>query len=205
MHPNPSFRWTDGDEIADFIRDVSFAHLFVEGPEGPLVAHTPLLVISNERLQFHLANGNPVTRHLDGRRVLASIAGADAYISPDWYGTPDQVPTWNYVAAEARGTVRRLNAEELVSCTDGLSAEHEERLLPKRPWTREKMTAGRFERMLGSITGFEMRVESLVGTRKFGQNKSEAERRGAIAGLQGQGQIAAATMMSAALSGGAAR
>ena len=45
------------------------------------------------------------------------------------------------------------------------------------------MDAGEDEGMLKAIVGYELTVEDLRGTRKLGQNKSEAERRGAITGL----------------------
>ena len=66
---------------------------------------------------------------------------------------------------------------------DGLSAAHEARLAPKAEWTRAKMTPGRFEGMLKAIIGYELEIEELRGTRKLGQNKDEAVRRAAAAGL----------------------
>ncbi len=111
------------------------------------------------------------------------MLGPDAYISPDWYGTDDQVPTWNYLAVEAEGPLRPLDETELVALLDDLSAAHEARLAPKPPWTRAKMTPGRFEGMLKAIVGYELAIEDLRGTRKLGQNKDEATRRAAAAGL----------------------
>ena len=187
MHRNPKFHWTDREAVLDFIRVKAFAHLFVEGDEGPLVAHAPMIVTRSGHLRFHLARANPVTKQLDGKVALASFAGADAYISPDWYGSDDQVPTWNYVTAEARGPVARLSQTDLIAQIDDLSAEHEARLLPKRPWTRAKMSPGLFEGMLKAIVGFEMKVERLIGTRKLGQNKGASDLDGAIAGLRESG------------------
>ena len=120
--------------------------------------------------------------HFDGGTV-ASVMGPEAYISPDWYGVDDQVPTWNYLAVEAEGPLRRLDEAELAELLDGLSAAHEARLAPKPVWTRAKMTPGRFDAMLKAIIGYELRIEDLRGTRKLGQNKGEATRRAAAAGL----------------------
>ena len=66
---------------------------------------------------------------------------------------------------------------------DDLSADHEARLAPKPPWTRAKMTPGRFEAMLKAIVGFEMTVEALRGTNKLGQHKQAADRAAAADGL----------------------
>ncbi|QPQ56371.1 FMN-binding negative transcriptional regulator [Allosphingosinicella flava] len=146
-------------------------------------------------MRFHLARANPVAKQMEGRVALASFAGADAYISPDWYGSDDQVPTWNYVTAQARGLVTRLSQDDLAAQLDDLSAEHEARLLPKRPWTRAKMSPGLFDGMLKAIAGFEMTVESLIATRKLGQNKGASDLDGAIAALRESGRADMADLM----------
>ena len=180
MHPNRTFAWEDREELLAFIGDVAFATICVD---GPMVVHTPVVVTETGRLRFHVARGNRAAKALEGARALASFLGPDAYISPDWYGTDDQVPTWNYVAVEAEGPLRRLDESELAALLDALSAAHEARLAPKPAWTRAKMSPGRFEAMLKAIVGYELRVEALRGTRKLGQNKREAERLGAAEGL----------------------
>ena len=195
MHVNRAFAWTDPAELLAFIADVSFAHLFVPSPEGPLVAHVPVVVTADGNLRFHLARANPPADHLDGTVALASFAGPDAYISPDWYRSADQVPTWNYVTVEARGRVRRLSETDLIGNLDALSIAHETRLLPKKPWGRAKMRPGLFEGMLKAIVAFELEVENLRGTRKLGQNKNSDDREGAVAGLEAAGKPEVAALM----------
>ena len=197
MHANRAFRWQDEAAMLAFVGEVSFAHVFVEAPDGPLVAHAPLVVTPEGNIRFHLASANAAAPHLDGAVALASVAGPDAYVSPDWYESADQVPTWNYLAVEIRGTVSRLPESGLVAILDQLSAAHEGRLLPKRPWTRAKMRTGLFEGMLKAIIGFEMVVDDLRGTRKLGQNKKSADREGAAAGLEAAGQMKMAALMRA--------
>jgi transcriptional regulator len=197
MHPNRRFHWSDRETLLAFVADVSFAHLFATTPGGPRVAHAPVVVTRAGNLRFHLARSNALTPHLDGAAAVASLAGPEAYVSPDWYGTDDQVPTWNYRTVEAEGPVRRLGDDDLVALLDDLSAAHEARLLPKKPWTRAKMTPGRFEAMLPAITGFELTVEALRGTDKMGQNKTAAEMAGAADGLDAAGKPEVAALMRA--------
>ena len=178
MHPNCNFAWEDRDAMLAVVADIAFATI---AAEGPVVVHAPVLVTGTDRLRFHISRGNRAK--LDGKRAIVSLLGPDAYISPDWYGQDDQVPTWNYLAVEAEGPLRRLDEAELADLLDGLSAAHETRLAPKPEWTRAKMTPGRFEAMLKAIIGFELAIEDLRGTRKLGQNKDEATRRAAAAGL----------------------
>ena len=195
MHPNRTFDWTDRDAMLAFVAEVSFAHLFAATPEGPRVAHAPVVVTREGNLRFHLARSNRLAKHIDGLTALVSIAGPEAYISPDWYGTDDQVPTWNYMAVEIEGPVRRLGETELVSLLYDLSAAYEARLLPKKPWTRAKMTPGRFDGFLKAIHAYELKVDALRGTAKMGQNKSVPEMLGAADGLEARGRADVAALM----------
>ena len=167
MHPNRAFAWYDREAMLALVADISFCTICVD---GPALVHAPVIVAGPDRLRFHVSRGNRVSE-LDGRRAIVSCLGPDAYISPDWYGVPDQVPTWNYLAVEAEGQLRRLDEVELAALLDDLGAAHEARLAPKPPWTRAKMTPGRFEAMLSAIIGYELAIEDLRGTRKLGQNK----------------------------------
>jgi transcriptional regulator len=195
MHPNRAFAWEDEAAMLAFVADVSFCTICID---GPMVVHVPVVVRAPDRILFHVARGNRATASLDGARALLSCLGPDAYVSPDWYGTKEQVPTWNYVAVEAEGTLHRLDDEGLTALLDALSEAHEARLAPKPVWTRDKMSPSRFGAMLKAIVGFELRIETLRGTRKLGQHKNEAEREGAADGLAPFHPEMAARMRSAA-------
>lgn len=193
MHPNRVFAWKDERELLAFVADVAFCTIFVPGA----VVHVPV-TSDGRRLSFHVSGANRAAPMLDGATALISCLGPDAYVSPDWYGTPDQLPTWNYVAVEGEGPIRRLSEPELVAHMDASAAVHEARLAPKRPWTRGEMAPGRFDAMLRGIAGFEVALDALRGTRKLGQHKSPAERRGAAAGVEAAGWPAMAAAMRAA-------
>jgi transcriptional regulator len=194
MHPNRAFAWDDCDAMLAFLADISFCTICVD---GPALVHAPVIVAGPDRLRFHVARGNRAAAALEGQRAIVSCLGPDAYVSPDWYGVPDQVPTWNYVAVEAEGPLRLMVESELIQLLDDLSAENEARLAPKPPWTRAKMSPGRFEALLKAIVGYEMVVEDLRGTRKLGQHKKESERQGAADGLDPFNPAVAALMREA--------
>jgi transcriptional regulator len=197
MHPDRAFEWSDRDEMLDFIARTAFAAIFIETASGPMLAHAPLLVESPDRLRFHLSRRNEAAS-VDGAPALISCMGSHAYVSPDWYGTDDQVPTWNYVMVECRGTLRRLADGALTALLDGLSAVQEAALAPKPQWTRDKMSAGRFDAMSKAIVPFELEIVSIRGTRKLGQNKSSGEIEGAAAALEARGDHQMATLMRSA-------
>ncbi|MCC8963904.1 FMN-binding negative transcriptional regulator [Bradyrhizobium sp. Pear76] len=127
------------------------------------------------RALFHVARHNPLVKLAGGAPWLLAVNGADAYVSADWYVSPDQVPTWLYQAVHLTGSVRTLSDEELAVQIDTLSAKFEDRLLPKPPWTSGKMTAPRLDAMKKAIVGFEMTVEEVEGSFKLNQHKSEAD------------------------------
>lgn len=66
---------------------------------------------------------------------------------------------------------------------DALSAEHEGRIVGKRPWTSAKMTEGAMPRMLRMILPFRFNVTSVDGTWKLNQNKAPEIRARAAAVL----------------------
>jgi transcriptional regulator len=197
MHPDHSFEWADPEAMVAFVQRVSFGTIFAAGPDGLFAVHAPVMADARDRLRFHISRSNRAAAALEGGRALLSCVGPDAYISPDWYGTPDQVPTWNYLAVEAEGPLRRMEEVELIVLLDDLSAEQETRLARKAPWTRDKMDPRRFDAMLRAIVGYEMTIEALRGTRKLGQNRKPGELEGAVAGLEAAGNPEMAALMRA--------
>lgn len=200
MHPARIFHETDQAVLLQRARSRGLALVIGVGADGPLVAHAPVLLDDPGRLRFHLGGGNPLSLVLAaGSRALVVLTGDDAYVSPDWYEAPDQVPTWNYVSVEIEGPVRVLDGAEAMALLDDLTARHEAALAPKAPWTRGKMDPARFEALLSGITAFEMRVERLTGVTKLGQNKSPAMVRRVAAALGQHGDPGAQRIARAML------
>jgi transcriptional regulator len=101
---------------------------------------------------FHVARGNALAALADGKsNWLIAVNGADAYVSPHWYASPDQVPTWLYQAVHLSGPVRVMSNQELALHLDALSAKFESWLAPKPSWSTGEMTAGRREAMMKAI------------------------------------------------------
>ncbi len=178
-----------------FAAEIGFGMVFLTTPDGPRVAHVPFVFLDDERIGFHIARGNALAKHLDGAEALFVVNGPDGYISPDYYGTDDQVPTWNYVALELQGPVQKMDDAALIAQVDALSANQEVRLAPKPVWTRNKMSAGYFDKLLRGISGFEMTVTAWRSTVKLGQNKSPEVRAAAADGVEAAGNRAIAHLM----------
>jgi transcriptional regulator len=147
------------------------------------------------RAAFHVVRGNPLIALADGTSSwLLAVNGADAYVSPDWYVSPDQVPTWLYQTVHLTGAVRRLSDAELSVQVDTLSAKFEDWLLPKPPWKSSKMTAGRLDAMKKAIVGLSMNVEEVEGSFKLNQHKSDADYAAIASALMRQNDDAAQTV-----------
>jgi transcriptional regulator len=191
MHPNPAFKTGSDAAALAFVAATGFAHIFGMTPDGPRVAHAPLLVTEAGRLRFHLANGNALTPHLDGEPVVASIGGPGSYVSPNWYADPAaNVPTWNYHVVEIEGVVARLDWDELGLLLDLSAATFEPRV--GEDWTMDKMAPARRDAMMRAISGFELTPDSIRSTDKASQNRSETDARGVVAALERLGDIAGA-------------
>ena len=194
MHPNPMFRSDDRTLFETLIAEIGFGMVFQTTPDGPRVGHTPIVSTGDGAVQFHLARGNALTRHLAGRDALVVLNGPDGYVSPRWYADPDTVPTWDYVALELQGPMRRMAEEGLVGLLETLIERHEGRI-PGEPWTRDKVEEAKFRQMLGMIVGFEMEVRAWRPTLKLSQNKSTEERAAIAEALEAQGSPSLAALM----------
>jgi transcriptional regulator len=147
------------------------------------------------QMAFHVARHNPLLKLADGTSSwLMVVTGADAYVSADWYVSPDQVPTWLYQAVHLTGTVRRLSDSELGPHLDALSAKFENWLAPKPPWMSSKMTAGRLAAMKQAIVGLVMTVEEIEGSFKLNQHKSDVDHMAVATALAQQPDAAAQTI-----------
>ena len=204
MHPNRAFHWDDRAAMGALIRDIGFGMVFAATPDGPRVAHVPLFLTDDGAVQWHLARGNALTRHLEGTDALIVVNGPDAYVSPDDYQLPNQVPTWNYLSVELEGPVRRMDDNGLHALLTDLSAAGEASIAGKTPWTMEGTDAAHIAALKRGIVGFEMEIRGWRGTAKLGQNKPEAARHAAADALDARGRRAVAHLMRQWQDGGAA-
>lgn len=125
---------------------------------------------------FHLARANPLAApKLTGQSWMLAVGGADAYVSPRWYASPQQVPTWLYEAVQLTGPVRALSGDELAGHLDALSAAFETGPDIEAPWSMAEIAAGRRAALMNAIVGFEMTIEIVEGSFKLNQHKSDAD------------------------------
>jgi transcriptional regulator len=189
MHPNPAFRQSPRDRNIAFARERAFGILAMNGADCPLLAHVPFLLTKDgATVDLHLVRSNPIVRALTSSQpAVIAVSGPDGYVSPDWYGLADQVPTWNYVAVHLRGTLALLPEDGMRPMLDRQSAHFEDRLLPKTPWTTDKMPPEVIARMMRQIVPARLTVSVIDGTWKLNQNKPDEARQRAAGFLEASG------------------
>ena len=189
MYIPPAFRVDEAASLA-FAAARGFG-LVIAWAEGRMTA-SPLPFYIDQAaggrwLAFHVARGSRLADlAASGGRWLVAVSGADAYVSPRWYASPDQVPTWLYQSVQLAGPVRVMSAAEQREHLDRLSAAFEARQAPAPPWTPDVVTPGRREALMRAIVAIEMTVESINGSFKLNQHKSDADHTAVALALAGQ-------------------
>lgn len=174
----PKFnRVTDRAVLLEAMREHPFAILFCAGNAHPLATHLPL-VVKNEGehgvLEGHFAKANPHWQVLADRETLVVFTGPHSYVSPTLYTEPLSVPTWNYIAVHAYGTMELIEEAE---AKDALLKGLIERNEPAYAESWRQFPDGFRRTMLAGIVGFRIPISRIEGKFKLSQNRSESERR----------------------------
>ena len=168
--------------LLEAMRAFSFAILF--GPQSdpqspaPLVAtHLPLVVKDegpHGLIEGHFAKANRHWQALAGREALVVFPGPHSYVSPAFYTDPLSVPTWNYIAIHACGTLELVEDESgKAALLAGLIAANEPAFAAQ--W--DAMPGGFRRTMLAGIQGFRIPIARIEGKFKISQNRDPQERR----------------------------
>ncbi|WP_308364802.1 MULTISPECIES: FMN-binding negative transcriptional regulator [unclassified Microbulbifer] len=204
MYIPSSFRQEDMAALHQLMRDRPLATLVTSSPDGPNANHIPLQLVaepgSRGVLRGHIARANPLAREAEEPlQALAIFCGPDSYISPSWY--PEKVehgkvvPTWNYVAVHARGSLRIVEEPHwLREQLEGLTGQKEAGA--PSPWSVADAPEDFIEKLSAAIVGIELSIDTLEGKWKVSQNQRRATREGVAGGLReragdGDGDMAA--------------
>ncbi|MGP8186960.1 MAG: FMN-binding negative transcriptional regulator [Terracidiphilus sp.] len=167
--------------LLEAMRAYSFATLYgpVSGGQlgaGATATHLPLVVKDEGEhglLEGHFAKANPHWQALTGRETLVVFLGPHGYVSPSLYTEPLSVPTWNYIAVHARGTL------SLVDDDPGKEALLADLIATHEPAYMEHwrgLSEGFRRTMLAGIIGFRIPIASIEGKFKLSQNRAPQER-----------------------------
>jgi transcriptional regulator len=191
MYLPQAFARTDVRELHAFLDRYPFGTLIVPGTP-PEVSHIPFVVDrarggARGALVGHVARANPIWRAFDGQRsVLTVFHGPHGYVSPAWYTSRDEVPTWNYAVVHVHGSPRLLETPvDVRTALDGLVAANEQGRADR--WSIEELSPQKYSELSQAIVAFEIPIDRLEGKFKLSQNRKPEDRDGAIRGLAERG------------------
>lgn len=197
MYIPSSFAEDDLPTLHNFLEAHPLATVVTaSGPNGLFATHIPLVLDRTAgpmgTLIGHIARANPHREQLQAGPLDALIifSGPDAYITPGWYLTKREtgrvVPTWNYVAVHAYGTIRlRDDAQFLRAHLEALTTRHEG---PReRPWHVTDAPEDHIAQQMKAIVAVELTIARLEGKWKMSQNRVDADIDGVIRGLNASG------------------
>ena len=203
MYTPAQFRQDDISTLHAAIRAAGLGTLVTFGADGLAATPVPMLLDPEPApygtLLGHLARANPQWREAAPEvEALTMFLGPDAYITPSWYATKAEtgevVPTWNYVAVQARGPVSFFTEPEaLLDVVRRLTERHEAGR--PDPWAVADAPAAFIAAQLRGIVGFRLRITRLEGKWKMSQNRNAADRAGVVAGLRAEGHETVAALV----------
>jgi transcriptional regulator len=142
-----------------------------------MATHLPLVVKDEGEhglLEGHFARANPQWKSLPGQETLVVFNGPHSYVSPTLYVEELSVPTWNYIAVHAYGTLSLVEDDAgKEALLEGLIEAHEPAYAQK--W--RAMPEGFRRTMLAGIVGFRIPIARIEGKFKLSQNRPEPDRR----------------------------
>lgn len=186
MYLPRSFQEQDPQRLFAFMRRHSFATLVTVEDGVPFATHLPFLVEPGSegtqgRLLAHMARANPQWRGFsEDQDVLAIFQGPHTYVSPSWYVTQPNVPTWNYTVVHAYGRPRLIEEPEEALRILRASVDTYESGFEK-PWSMEGDYA---RKLLPGIAVFELRLSRVEGKFKLNQNRAPEDRRAVMERLE---------------------
>jgi transcriptional regulator len=176
MYVPRAFSVEDRGWALDLIERYPFGLLVSCSDEDPLIAHLPMYATAcDERISVwgHVARANPQAEAIVAcSRATAVFSGPHAFVSACWYVDPyATVPTWNYAAVYAAGTLRECDPRPVV---DALAARFEG--TDDDAWSARRLQDAYLDSQLRAIVAFELKIDRLIAKAKLSQNRTEADR-----------------------------
>lgn len=189
-------------ELQRFIRANPLCTLVTLNGKRLVASHIPVMLHESASrfgvLRGHLARGNSQWRDCDTDvEALAIFTGPQHFISASWYpGTRthgEEVPTWNYVAVHAYGSLRTIEYPNwLLDHLTTLVDENEQ--IVETPWSVSDAPPEFIASQMRSIVGVEIDVSRVEGKWKASQNRNDEDAAGVVAGLSSLGTAASEVM-----------
>lgn len=167
--------------IRRFVQQNSFGVLVSNDGECLHDTHTPLLISDDLTvITGHIARANRQWQAWATRpSVKVIFHGPHSYISPRFYKSEFNVPTWNYCAISIDGKIQIIDdrassiqiIQNLISKYEGPSG-----------WKLDPAD-DRYMKLFDAVVCFSIEIQKIDAKFKLNQNKSEEDRQSVIAQL----------------------
>jgi transcriptional regulator len=190
LYSPEAFKITDENIVEDFIAKNPFAILTSEENGKIEVTHLPINRLKDGKLYGHFAKANAHSNIDETKEVCFIFNGEHAYISPTYYESSFNVPTWNYSAVHIYGKVKYIDDDDkvwqLLNETTKIYEGQNGWQLPQED---------RFKDLTKFLSFFEIDITNIEAKFKFNQNKSKEDIQKVIQSLKKSNQEEVANFM----------
>ncbi len=189
MYKPAHFNPREKSQIVELITNYPFVTMISKDEAGSLsISHIPIVAeIENNEIKSikgHFSLRNPHVRHLQADNNITLIFnGAHTYITPTWYQSGRDVPTWNYCVVHIHGKLEFNNSfDEICANLKDLTKAFEQ---GAGAWKFE-LPADLLDpkHLTSAIIAFTIIPEKIEAKFKLSQNRPLIDRNGVIEGLE---------------------
>lgn len=175
---------SDIDQLHNFIEEYNFSTLISSTNDLQTISHAPLLLDRKQgqygTLTWHLSKENPHVDKFNGKQTaICIIHGPHAYISPEWYVSSPNVPTWNYAILHLTGIPEKVSKEQLDKDLSRMVIQHEMKVNSHYIIPDDYKS-----KLINHIVGFKMEIVDIKTKFKLGKNRSREDQANVTKNLQ---------------------
>lgn len=177
------------EDARQLIRENGFATV-LSFPKNdlPFINHIPVIFSPDEgedrTLIGHMSKRNPQWMHFkENAQCVMLIHGPHTYITPTWYKSGRDVPTWSYAVAHLYGRIQLVeNFEGQVNTISALADYYEKPNVS--PWKFElPADLNDSTKLTNAIISFRFEIEKVEAKFKFSQTRPPIDQQGVLDGL----------------------
>lgn len=175
------------------IADYPFGQIITSSDNLPYATSVPMYLVEGpdgeRQLIGHMARHNPHAATLSaGQKAVATFNGPNTYVSASWYEDQPTVPTWNYIAAQVRGTLTPVDdADEQMEIMRVTIAQSEAG--SGTTWLLEHAPDGKVDSLAPRIRSFRIVVTHIDAVTKLSQTHPVADQERVVKALEQRGSV----------------
>src|ERR1035437_7295939 len=188
MYKFDYFTEKDQQRVIKFMKENPFAIITGVGEKCPVATYIPLdIIIENGKIYFegHMMKGTDHHKaFVKNENVLVIFNGPHCFVSASWYLGQMSGSTWNYMTVHAKGKISFMDEKGTVAMVKAITDKYEGK---ESSAAFEQLSDEYINRMVKSIAGFRIEVESMDNVFKLSQNHDEEVRQSIMKNLEERG------------------